>query len=116
MTSIQTSNSNTPNTELNKKKINVLKKENRNSTSSNTSSPFLILKDKPGSDARGSFLVRDRETLSKLAILTKATGTESDRIVSTVQMSSNKARNFVFATINQDSPSNQQNVFFLYIY
>lgn len=70
------------------------------------SSPFLISKTVPGkqqkSAVRGSFLVRDQATLSKLAGLTKGSSGEVNGDTATVSVKTAKAKNFVFATLTEE--------------
>lgn len=51
---------------------------------------------------RGSFLVRDKETLNKLAGLTKGSAGDLDGAAGTVSVKSAKAKNFVFATLTEE--------------
>lgn len=68
------------------------------------SSPFLISKTVSTTQkqqaVRGSFLVRDKDTLSKLAGLTKAG--DVDGTAGTVSVKSAKGKNFVFATLTEE--------------
>lgn len=70
------------------------------------SSPFLISKTVSGKQqkgaVRGSFLVRDQETLSKLAGLTKGSSGEANGDTATVSVKTAKAKNFVFATLTEE--------------
>jgi len=70
------------------------------------SSPFLISKTVAGkqqkSAVRGSFLVRDQQTLTKLAGLTKGTSGDVDGAESTISVKTAKAKNFVFATLTEE--------------
>ncbi|KAH8371523.1 hypothetical protein KR093_007843 [Drosophila rubida] len=76
------------------------------------SSPFLISKSvnptQQGQAVRGSFLVRDKETLSKLAGLTKGTAGDVDGTAGTVSVTTAKAKNFVFATLTEEEHENQK--------
>ncbi|KAH8260645.1 hypothetical protein KR038_011003, partial [Drosophila bunnanda] len=79
------------------------------------SSPFLISKTVTGnklqqkSAVRGSFLVRDQETLTKLAAgLTKGSAGDASGETSTVSVKSAKAKNFVFATLTEEEHENQK--------
>ncbi|KAH8322705.1 hypothetical protein KR059_003752 [Drosophila kikkawai] len=78
------------------------------------SSPFLISKTVTGnklqqkSAVRGSFLVRDQETLTKLAAgLTKGSTGEPGE-AGTVSVKTAKAKNFVFATLTEEEHENQK--------
>lgn len=74
------------------------------------SSPFLISKSVNGTQqqqqqqraVRGSFLVRDKETLSKLAGMTKGAAGDMDGSAGTVSVKAAKAKNFVFATLTEE--------------
>lgn len=73
------------------------------------SSPFLISKTVTGnklqqkSAVRGSFLVRDQETLTKLAAgLTKGSAGDASGEGGTVSVKTAKAKNFVFATLTEE--------------
>ncbi|KAI8039091.1 claspin [Drosophila gunungcola] len=70
------------------------------------SSPFLISKTVAGkqqkSAVRGSFLVRDQQTLTKLAGLTKGSSGDVDGSESTISVKTAKAKNFVFATLTEE--------------
>ncbi|XP_030238252.1 claspin [Drosophila navojoa] len=76
------------------------------------SSPFLISKTSQQQQqqraVRGSFLVRDKETLSKLAGLTKGSVGDLDGTAGTVSVKSAKAKNFVFATLTEEEHENQK--------
>uniref|UniRef100_A0A1A9W7N3 Claspin n=1 Tax=Glossina brevipalpis TaxID=37001 RepID=A0A1A9W7N3_9MUSC len=81
-------------------------------TITKSSSPFLISKDANlitmnRKKARGSFLVRDRETLNKLANLTKGKFAAAnlggvDDTSETILVKTAKAKNFVFATLTEE--------------
>ncbi|BFF98850.1 claspin [Drosophila madeirensis] len=75
------------------------------------SSPFLISKDAPGgqqkSTVRGSFLVRDSDTLSKLAGMTKGRAGQ-DGTAGTVSTKAANSKNFVFATLTEEEHENQK--------
>ncbi|EDW18077.1 uncharacterized protein Dmoj_GI12289 [Drosophila mojavensis] len=77
------------------------------------SSPFLISKTSQQQQqqqraVRGSFLVRDKETLNKLAGLTKGSAGDLDGAAGTVSVKSAKAKNFVFATLTEEEHENQK--------
>ncbi|KAH8315839.1 hypothetical protein KR067_010844 [Drosophila pandora] len=76
------------------------------------SSPFLISKTVSGKQqkgaVRGSFLVRDQATLSKLAGLTKGSSGEANGDTATVSVKTAKAKNFVFATLTEEEHENQK--------
>ncbi|KAH8302928.1 hypothetical protein KR044_012035, partial [Drosophila immigrans] len=75
------------------------------------SSPFLISKSvNPTKQqaVRGSFLVRDKETLTKLAGLTKGAAGDVDGTAGTVSVKSAKGKNFVFATLTEEEHENQK--------
>ncbi|KMY97571.1 claspin [Drosophila simulans] len=76
------------------------------------SSPFLISKTIAGkqqkSAVRGSFLVRDQQTLTKLAGLTKGTSGDVDAAEGTISVKSAKAKNFVFATLTEEEHENRK--------
>ncbi|XP_030570454.1 claspin [Drosophila novamexicana] len=80
------------------------------------SSPFLISKSVNGTQqqqqqqraVRGSFLVRDKETLSKLAGMTKGAAGDMDGSAGTVSVKTAKAKNFVFATLTEEEHENQK--------
>lgn len=59
---------------------------------------------------RGSFLVRDKETLNKLAGLTKGASSiaasDMDDTAGTVSIKSIKPKNFVFATLTEEEHEN----------
>uniref|UniRef100_A0A1A9ZF07 Claspin n=1 Tax=Glossina pallidipes TaxID=7398 RepID=A0A1A9ZF07_GLOPL len=92
--------------------INAKKSSAYAETNAKTSSPFLISKGvnlitMNRKAARGSFLVRDKETLNKLAGLNKGksgTGNVGDIDGGTAAISVNtaKAKNFVFATLTEE--------------
>ncbi|KAH8380146.1 hypothetical protein KR009_009195, partial [Drosophila setifemur] len=76
-------------------------------------SPFLISKTvnckQKMSTMRGSFLVRDQETLSKLAGFTKGSASgDVDGGAGTVSVKTAKAKNFVFATLTEEEHENQK--------
>ncbi|KAH8296616.1 hypothetical protein KR054_008789 [Drosophila jambulina] len=78
-------------------------------------SPFLISKTVTGnklqqkSAVRGSFLVRDQETLTKLAAgLTKGSAADASGEAGTVSVKTAKAKNFVFATLTEEEHENQK--------
>ncbi|KAM7356840.1 claspin [Cochliomyia hominivorax] len=85
-----------------------------NASDSKKASPFLISKGISGmhkKSVRGSFLVRDKETLNKLAGLTKGASTslvatEMDDTAGTVSIKSIKPKNFVFATLTEEEHEN----------
>ena len=69
------------------------------------SSPFLIhkaAKELQNKSVRGSFLVRDKETLQKLAGLTKGLGAGNEETAGTVSTKAIKSKNFVFATLTEE--------------
>lgn len=70
------------------------------------SSPFLISKTVSATQkqqaVRGSFLVRDKDTLNKLAGLTKGGAADVDGTAGTVSVKSAKGKNFVFATLTEE--------------
>lgn len=70
------------------------------------SSPFLISKSVNAAQkqqaVRGSFLVRDKDTLNKLAGLTKSGAGDVDGTAGTVNVKSVKGKNFVFATLTEE--------------
>ncbi|XP_022221781.2 claspin [Drosophila obscura] len=76
------------------------------------SSPFLISKGVTGrqqkSTVRGSFLVRDNETLNKLAGMTKGGADHGDGTAGTVSVKTAKAKNFVFATLTEEEHEHNQ--------
>ncbi|KAH8242077.1 hypothetical protein KR026_000488, partial [Drosophila bipectinata] len=76
------------------------------------SSPFLISKTVSGKQqkgpVRGSFLIRDQETLSKLAGLTKGSSGEAAGDTATLSVKTAKAKNFVFATLTEEEHENQK--------
>ncbi|KAM8709654.1 hypothetical protein ACLKA7_016460 [Drosophila subpalustris] len=75
------------------------------------SSPFLISKSVNPTQqqaVRGSFLVRDKETLTKLAGLTKGAAGDVDGTAGTVSVKTAKAKNFVFATLTEEEHENQK--------
>ncbi|KAH8324016.1 hypothetical protein KR074_007257, partial [Drosophila pseudoananassae] len=76
------------------------------------SSPFLISKTVSGKQqkgpVRGSFLIRDQETLSKLAGLTKGSSGEATGDTATLSVKTAKAKNFVFATLTEEEHENQK--------
>ncbi|XP_016966732.2 claspin [Drosophila biarmipes] len=76
------------------------------------SSPFLISKTVAGkqqkSAVRGSFLVRDQQTLTKLAGLTKGTSGDVDGAEGTISVKTAKAKNFVFATLTEEEHENRK--------
>ncbi|XP_037721427.1 claspin [Drosophila subpulchrella] len=76
------------------------------------SSPFLISKTVAGkqqkSAVRGSFLVRDQQTLTKLAGLTKGTSGDIDGAEGTISVKTAKAKNFVFATLTEEEHENRK--------
>lgn len=82
--------------------------------SKNKASPFLISKGistMHKKSVRGSFLVRDKETLNKLAGLAKSTlssiaSSDMDDTVGTVSIKSYKPKNFVFATLTEEEHEN----------
>uniref|UniRef100_A0A1I8NTF8 Claspin n=1 Tax=Stomoxys calcitrans TaxID=35570 RepID=A0A1I8NTF8_STOCA len=93
------------------KKISVSNDDSKKST------PFLISKGiavMNKKSVRGSFLVRDRETLKKLAGLTKggaglsANSTDMDDAAGTVSIKSIKPKNFVFATLTEEEHENMK--------
>uniref|UniRef100_A0A1A9V8Y7 Claspin n=1 Tax=Glossina austeni TaxID=7395 RepID=A0A1A9V8Y7_GLOAU len=81
-------------------------------TNAKTSSPFLISKGvnlitMNKKAARGSFLVRDKETLNKLAGLNKgksgtANASDLDSGTAVISVNTAKAKNFVFATLTEE--------------
>ncbi|XP_017136128.1 claspin [Drosophila miranda] len=76
------------------------------------SSPFLISKTVTGRQqkgtVRGSFLVRDNETLTKLAGFTKGGAGDVDGTAGTVSVKTARAKNFVFATLTEEEHENQK--------
>ncbi|EDW37560.1 GL16336 [Drosophila persimilis] len=76
------------------------------------SSPFLISKTVTGRQqkgtVRGSFLVRDNETLTKLAGFTKGSAGDVDGTAGTVSVKTARAKNFVFATLTEEEHENQK--------
>ncbi|KAH8286940.1 hypothetical protein KR018_010724 [Drosophila ironensis] len=77
------------------------------------SSPFLISKAPvtgklQKGNVRGSFLVRDQETLSKLAGLTKGSSVDADGAAGSASVKTTKAKNFVFATLTEEEHENQK--------
>ncbi|XP_068149650.1 claspin [Drosophila tropicalis] len=98
------------------RKINIITAKKKTVETVKKSSPFLITKtvtsmqQKQQTKAvRGSFLVRDKETLTKLAGLTKgASGTDVDGTAGTVSVNISKAKNFVFATLTEEEHENQK--------
>ncbi|KAH8415473.1 hypothetical protein KR222_000369, partial [Zaprionus bogoriensis] len=77
------------------------------------SSPFLISKSVSTAQqqqqaVRGSFLVRDKDTLNKLAGLTKGAAGDVDGAAGTVSVKSAKAKNFVFATLTEEEHESQK--------
>ncbi|XP_016989854.1 claspin [Drosophila rhopaloa] len=76
------------------------------------SSPFLISKTVAGkqqkSAVRGSFLVRDQQTLTKLAGLTKGSSADVDGSEGTISVKTAKAKNFVFATLTEEEHENRK--------
>lgn len=112
---ISTVLSNTAQQSLNsveKKKLQIVttKKMSVSISSSKKSSPFLISKGVANMNkksVRGSFLVRDKETLNKLAGLTKVTtsalaNSDMDDAAGTVSIKNIKPNNFVFATLTEE--------------
>ncbi|ALC43543.1 CG32251, partial [Drosophila busckii] len=74
-------------------------------------SPFLISKNVSNVQqqqraVRGSFLVRDKDTLNKLAGMTKGAAGDVDGAAGTVSKA--KAKNFVFATLTEEEHENQK--------
>ncbi|XP_061392790.1 claspin [Musca vetustissima] len=103
---------------LTTKKIQIItaKKTSVKSADSKTATPFLISKGIATMNkktVRGSFLVRDKETLNKLAGLTKgsaaamANATDMDA-AGTVSIKSVKPKNFVFATLTEEEHENMK--------
>ncbi|XP_023033120.1 claspin isoform X2 [Drosophila willistoni] len=98
------------------RKLNIITAKKKTVETVKKSSPFLITKtvtsmqQKQQTKAvRGSFLVRDKETLTKLAGLTKgASGTDVDGTAGTVSVNISKAKNFVFATLTEEEHENQK--------
>lgn len=94
------------------KKLQIItaKKTSVSISSSKKSSPFLISKGIGAMNkksVRGSFLVRDKETLNKLAGITKGNasaiaGSEMDETAGTVSIKNIKPNNFVFATLTEE--------------
>ena len=94
------------------KKLQIIttKKPSVSISNSKKSSPFLISKGIGAMNkksVRGSFLVRDKETLNKLAGITKGTaaaiaGSEMDETAGTVSIKNIKPNNFVFATLTEE--------------
>uniref|UniRef100_A0A1B0FFV9 Uncharacterized protein n=1 Tax=Glossina morsitans morsitans TaxID=37546 RepID=A0A1B0FFV9_GLOMM len=92
--------------------INAKKSSAYAETNPKTSSPFLISKGvnlitMNRRTARGSFLVRDKETLDKLAGLNKGkSGTanvgDMDGGTAAISVNTAKAKNFVFATLTEE--------------
>ncbi|XP_073837927.1 claspin [Musca autumnalis] len=99
------------------KKIQIItaKKTSVKSADSKTATPFLISKGIAAMNkktVRGSFLVRDKDTLNKLAGLTKgsaamANATDDDT-AGTVSIKSIKPKNFVFATLTEEEHENMK--------
>ncbi|XP_065361839.1 claspin [Calliphora vicina] len=98
------------------KKLHIItaKKTSVSTPDSKKASPFLISKGISSmhkKSVRGSFLVRDKDTLNKLAGLTKGTSSsiaasDMDDTAGTVSIKSIKAKNFVFATLTEEEHEN----------
>ncbi|EDV96043.1 claspin [Drosophila grimshawi] len=78
-------------------------------------SPFLISKSVNSAQqqqqqraVRGSFLVRDKETLNKLAGMTKGAAGDVDGTAGTVSVNTARAKNFVFATLTEEEHETQK--------
>ncbi|XP_034482850.1 claspin [Drosophila innubila] len=92
------------------RKLNIITAKKTN-VELKKSSPFLISKSVNPTQqqtVRGSFLVRDKETLTKLAGLTKGGAGDVDGTAGTVSVKSAKAKNFVFATLTEEEHENQK--------
>ncbi|XP_075161029.1 claspin [Haematobia irritans] len=106
------------NSTMTTKKLQIItaKKTTVSNEDAKKSSPFLISKGIAAmtkKSVRGSFLVRDKETLNKLAGLTKnsaaasSLGAENDT-AGTVSIKSLKPKNFVFATLTEEEHENMK--------
>ncbi|XP_030372295.1 claspin [Scaptodrosophila lebanonensis] len=94
------------------RKLNIITAK-KSSVEVKKSSPFLISKtvttmQQQQKTVRGSFLVRDKETLNKLAGMTKGAGDAGDGTAGTVSVKSAKAKNFVFATLTEEEHEHQK--------
>ncbi|XP_043647772.1 claspin [Drosophila teissieri] len=108
---LSTSVINTSNTGNSIRRLNIISSK-KTTVEVKKSSPFLISKTIAGkqqkSAARGSFLVRDQQTLTKLAGLTKGTSGDVDAAEGTISVKSAKAKNFVFATLTEEEHENRK--------
>lgn len=117
-TLLSTSNTTIISTTLISKKLQIIKakKTSASNSDSKKSTPFLISKGIAAmskKSVRGSFLVRDKETLNKLAGLTKsgaaaANTTDIGGAAGTVSIKSIKPKNFVFATLTEEEHANMK--------
>ncbi|KAI8126260.1 putative claspin [Lucilia cuprina] len=115
-TTIPPLNNSTTTSIISTKKLQIItaKKTSVSHTSdSKKASPFLISKGISSMNkksVRGSFLVRDKETLNKLAGLTKGgssvVATDMDDTAGTVSIKSIKPKKFVFATLTEEEHEN----------
>ncbi|KAH8240034.1 hypothetical protein KR032_010500, partial [Drosophila birchii] len=99
-------NSSTPGSSIRRLNIITAKKT---TVEVKKSSPFLISKTVTGNKlqqkgaVRGSFLVRDQDTLTKLAAgLSKGSAGDASGEAGTVSVKTAKAKNFVFATLTEE--------------
>ncbi|EDW93401.1 claspin [Drosophila yakuba] len=108
---LSTSVINTSNTGNSIRRLNIISSK-KTTVEVKKSSPFLISKTIAGkqqkSAARGSFLVRDQQTLTKLAGLTKGSSGDVDAAEGTMSVKSAKAKNFVFATLTEEEHENRK--------
>ncbi|EDV50912.1 claspin [Drosophila erecta] len=108
---LSTSVINTSNTGNSIRRLNIISSK-KTTVEVKKSSPFLISKTIAGkqqkSAARGSFLVRDQQTLTKLAGLTKGSSVDVDGAEGSISVKSAKAKNFVFATLTEEEHENRK--------
>ncbi|XP_017060070.1 claspin isoform X2 [Drosophila ficusphila] len=102
---LSTSVINTSNSGSSIRRLNIISSK-KTTVEVKKSSPFLISKTLVGkqqkSAVRGSFLVRDQQTLTKLAGLTKGPSGDVDRADGSISVKTAKAKNFVFATLTEE--------------
>ncbi|XP_017014336.2 claspin [Drosophila takahashii] len=109
---LSTSVINTSNSGNSIRRLNIISSK-KTTVEVKKSSPFLISKTAAGkqkSAVRGSFLIRDQQTLTKLAAgLSKGTSAgDVDGTEGTISVKSTKAKNFVFATLTEEEHENRK--------
>ncbi|XP_017071440.1 claspin [Drosophila eugracilis] len=108
---LSTTIANTSNTGNSIRRLNIISSK-KTTVEVKKSSPFLISKTIAGkqqkSAVRGSFLVRDQQTLTKLAGLTKGTSGDVDGTEGSISVKTAKAKNFVFATLTEEEHENRK--------